>query len=222
MITRAQASETPQGLAELNRLAQAYWRPLYAYVRGMGRSHEQAKDDVQGFFATLLSRNSLRNVQAGGTRFRCFLVACLKNSLVSTARRDLAQKRGGSQPPIALEELTSGVEIPAPSARTPEEAMDQVWAQELFERAFARLEDNAWSRGRHDIFVVLKPVLLGAIPAGGYSALGGKLGASEGTVRKMVFDLRVRLGEFLREEVLQTVADPEEAEEELRYLLGLL
>lgn len=222
MITRAQSVETPQSLAELDRLAHIYWRPLYAYVRGMGRPHEQAKDDVQIFFMSLLSRDSLRGVHAGTTRFRSFLVACLKNSLISTARRDLAQKRGGSQPPIPLEELGPDIELPLTMARTPEEALDRVWALEVFERAFQRLEENARSRGRLEIFTVLKPVLLGAAPEGGYAALSGRLGVPEGTARKMTFDLRVRLGEFLREEVLQTVSGPEEVEGELRYLVGLL
>ena len=56
----------------------------------------------------------------------------------------------------------------------------------------------------------------------GFAELGASLGVAEGTARKMVFDVRVRLGQFLREEVLTTVATPAEAEAELRYLLGLL
>jgi RNA polymerase sigma-70 factor (ECF subfamily) len=222
MIAGAQSTDASKAIAQLDRLARTYWRPLYAYVRGTGRTHEQAADEVQAFFASLVMRDSLRQVQPGVTRFRSFLLACLKNSLASAGRRDLAQKRGGNASHVPLDELGSGVVPPIPNAATPQEALDRVWAQEIFDRAFDRLQCDARDRGREEIFTILRPVLLGATPEGGYAAVGADLGVTEGTARKMVFDLRVRFGEFLRQEVLQTVARAEDVEDELRYLLGLL
>jgi RNA polymerase sigma-70 factor (ECF subfamily) len=222
MIAGAQSTDAPKAVAQLDRLARTYWRPLYAYVRGTGRTHEQAADEVQAFFASLVMRDSLRHVQPGATRFRSFLLACLKNSLASAGRRGLAQKRGGNASHVPLDELESGVVPSLPDSASPQEALDRVWAQEIFDRAFRRLQDDAKERGREDIFAMLRPILLGTTPEGGYAAVGADLGVAEGTARKMVFDLRVRLGEFLRQEVLQTVAQPEDVEDELRYLLGLL
>jgi len=45
---------------------------------------------------------------------------------------------------------------------------------------------------------------------------------SEGAARVAVHRLRQRYGELLRREIAQTVDGPEEAEEELRYLLAAL
>jgi hypothetical protein len=57
---------------------------------------------------------------------------------------------------------------------------------------------------------------------GGYAALALQLEATEATVRKMVFDLRSRLGALIRQEVMATVVSPAEVEEELKYLMTLL
>ena len=130
-----------EATAALEQLARSYWRPLYAYARSVGRGHEDASDVVQDFFASLLTRESLRAIQPGETRFRSFLVRCLKNWIASGTRRDMAEKRGGGVGAIPLHELVSSVAPPVPDAASPEEAMDRVWATEVFERSFARLAE---------------------------------------------------------------------------------
>ena len=100
--------------------------------------------------------------------------------------------------------------------------MDRAWVRELFDRAMARLAEDATERGRGEIFAVLKPVLAGEMPEGGYAALAVTLGSTDGTVRKMVFDYRARLGVLIRQEVAQTVADPADVDDELRHLVALL
>ena len=60
----------------LEQLARGtYWRPLYVFVRQRGRSHDDAVEDVQGFFAHLIGRDFLRFVQPREGRFRTFLLA---------------------------------------------------------------------------------------------------------------------------------------------------
>jgi RNA polymerase sigma-70 factor (ECF subfamily) len=48
------------------------------------------------------------------------------------------------------------------------------------------------------------------------------LGTSEGAVKVAVHRLRQRYRELLQEEIANTVASPEEAEEERRYLMAIL
>ena len=69
---------------------------------------------------------------------------------------------------------------------------------------------------------MLKPVIAGEMPDGGYAALAEKLATVEGTVRKMVFDFRARLGGLVRQEVELTVSDPADVDDELRHLVALL
>ena len=176
---------------------------------------------MQRLFEQLVSRDSLRAIIPGKTRFRSFLIACLKHSIASEHRAQWRQKRGGG---VELESLTDEHAdcLEGAGGRSAEEAMDREWAQEVFERAFTQLEADAAQRGRAGIFVVLRPILRGEAPAGGYAAVAQALSATEAAARKMVFDLRARLGVMIRREVAATVVNPAEEEEELRYLLSLL
>jgi RNA polymerase sigma factor (sigma-70 family) len=217
LIRRSQDAADPMAMASLDRLARAYWRPLYACVRAMGYDHAAAEDEVQRLFEVIASRDSLREVMPGESRFRSFMVTCLKNSMASQHRWKTRVKRGEG---VELEVLEEGLQVLADD--DPEMAMDRAWAREVFERAFTLLKEDAAKRDRAEAFVVLMPVLRGEAPAGGYAALGVQLAVTEGTVRKMVFDLRARLGLLIRNEVAATVVNPAEVEGEVRYLVSLI
>ena len=219
LIRSSQDPANPDALAALDRLARAYWRPLYAWARSAGLGHEQAEDEVQELFSRIVSREMLRTLLAGERRFRWFLMACLKNAMASSVRAKLCQKRGGG---VAVGSLDEAAHVESPDVESPEAALDKAWAREVFDRAMARLAEDATERGRGEIFAVLKPVLAGEMPEGGYAALAVTLGATEGAVRKMVFDFRARLGVLIRQEVAQTVADPADVDDELRHLVALL
>ena len=221
LIRQTQEVANPDALRALDALARAYWRPLYACVRSMGYAHQGAEDAVQRMFEQLVSRDSLRVVLPGETRFRSFLITCLKNSMASEYRARTRQKRGGSMEiesmgPDELAELGDEISLP------PEEAMDREWAREIFTKGMEQLEADAVARGRQAVFAVVLPVLRGEQPMGGYAGLATRLSITEGGARKIVFDLRARLGVMIRREVAATVVDPAEVEDELRYLLSLL
>jgi RNA polymerase sigma-70 factor (ECF subfamily) len=223
LIVDSHDAANPRAMAALDRLAHAYWRPLYACVRAMGFAHAQAEDEVQRMFERLLSRETLRSVAPGQTRFRYFLLACLKNSVSSSKRMEMAGKRGDGVVPDRLEDAPEAMLLKSDCQNaSPEVAMDRAWAEEIFERAFTLLEADAVKRGRQDQFAVLLPLLRGAFPDSGYASLAARLEVSEGTARKMVFDLRARLGMLIRRQVEATVVDPAEVDEELRHLLSLL
>lgn len=216
LIRQTQEPANPDALAALDRLARAYWRPLYACVRAMGYTHEQAEDEVQLLFERLVTRDSLRTVVPGETRFRSFMMVCLKNTLASSARARLTQKRGGGAVTEVLDEALQAETLP------PEATLDREWARAVFDRGFAALEEDAVRRGRSEVLAVLRPLLRGEPVEGSYGALSERLGVAEGTVRKMVFSLRARLGALIRQEVEATVSDPAEVADELRHLLSLL
>jgi RNA polymerase sigma-70 factor (ECF subfamily) len=52
--------------------------------------------------------------------------------------------------------------------------------------------------------------------------VGKALGLTEGTVKQEVFRIRRRYGELLREAVAQTVAHPDEVDEEIQYLIDVV
>jgi len=54
-----------------------------------------------------------------------------------------------------------------------------------------------------------------------YANLAALLGMTDTAVKLAVHRLRKRYGELLRVEVVHTVASPQEAEEEIRYLIAV-
>ena len=83
MVLAAGRSATPQSDRALEELCRTYWFPLYAYVRRHGRSHEDAEDLTQGFFARFLERNYLEGLSSERGKFRAFLLASLKHFLAN-------------------------------------------------------------------------------------------------------------------------------------------
>ena len=68
-------------LQGLERLATAYWRPLYVFMRKRGQDHHSAADGVQDFFECLLSGELLRKARPGEGRFRNFLLVAFRRWL---------------------------------------------------------------------------------------------------------------------------------------------
>ena len=96
MVLQAGDCDSPQREAVLAELLQAYWYPLYGFIRRQGYEAHAAEDLMQGFVARLLEKDSLRGVQQGRGRFRNFLLVSLRNYLASQVERSKAQKRGGN------------------------------------------------------------------------------------------------------------------------------
>lgn len=89
--------------AALSALCEAYWYPLYAYVRQRGVPAEDARDLTQAFLASLIERRDLKRVTPERGRFRSFLLASLQHFLANDAVRQRTQKRGGGVHILSLD-----------------------------------------------------------------------------------------------------------------------
>lgn len=218
-----QLDDTPAALEGLGRLARAYWRPLYIFLRQRGRDHESASDDVQGFFADLLSREFLSYAQPESGRFRSFLLSSLQRWLGKQAEHANRQKRGGGWERVKLdfaEENTAFPELVADE--DPGHAFDRQWALEVVDRAVMRLQQAYAERGRADTFATLRNALPGGAQLPAYELLAEQTGMSEPALRKAVHDLRTRFAGAIRQEIACTLSDPGDVEDEVRYLATLL
>ncbi len=219
-VVEARDGETPLARQALEQLARAYWRPLYVFLRQRGRDHEQAAEEVQGFFAHLLGRDFLRFVQPREGRFRTFLLSAFTRWLDDQRDRAQAAKRGGGQALISLDEFASVSGLASAETIAPEEAFDRHWAREVFELALARLAET-WS-ARLELFAALRTSLTSGPEGEEYTTIAARFEMTEGAVKKAAFDLRARFARIIREEVRRTVRDDTAVDEELRYLIRLL
>ena len=219
-ISAARSDDAPRALAGLERLARAYWRPLYIFVRQRGQDHERAADLVQGFFAHLLTRDFLRELRPSAGRFRSFLLVAFRRWLRDLNVQENALKRGGGRATVPLDALEEMRLEPVAAEADPETAFDRAWAQGVFDRAFRALKDD-WAH-RSELFAALRLSLEGRLDAESYADLATRLGMTEGAVKKAAFDLRRQFAERVRAEIRSTVHDDAEVEDELRHLVALL
>lgn len=221
MLHQAQGEAPTEALTGWERLARAYWQPLYAFLRRRGADHHAAADDIQGFFAHLLSRDFLRRIERGNGLFRSFLLTALQHWRTDQHRAATAQKRGGGLAPLAVEDLEAIGRMPVSTDDTPEEAFDRRWARAVYDNALAALQSRVAARGREPLFLQLRGLLTGQ-GAAKYQEIAAALGMSESAVKQAALDLRREFGLTLRDEIRRTVADESQVDEEVRYLLGLL
>ena len=216
-------SDTPHARAALENLCEAYWHPLYAYVRRRGYPPEDAKDLTQEFFARLLKRNAVAGVSPEKGRFRSFLLASMNHFLADEWDKVRAQKRGGGQVIfVDLESAETGLGGQSAEELTPEKAFERRWATTLLEQVYRQLEQEHRKQGKGQLFDVLRPVLAGASKDAPYAELARRLNMSEGAVKVAVHRFRQRYRELLRETIADTVSGPEDVEDELRYLFRAL
>lgn len=224
VVLAATQGESPAAAAALEELCRGYWYPLYAFVRRQGHGPEDAEDLLQGFFARFLEKDYLRQVDRSKGRFRSFLLAALKHFLANEWDKANARKRGGQVQfvPLDVNDAANRYGEEPASESTPETLYEQRWACVLLERVMQRLEQDALAGGKAGLFEVVKPFLTGERRSGTYAELAVKLGTSEAALKMKVQRLRQRYQRLLREEIAQTVAGPEEVEDEIRHLFNVL
>lgn len=223
LVRKAAQSEGTEGFAALSELCRQYWYPLYAFVRRSGNDEATAQDLTQGFFEHLLSSAGLKAVRSEKGRFRSFLLCALKNYLINEHYRANTQKRGGSARHFSLddEEAAERYKYEPVDKLTPEALYERRWALTLVEQVLAVLRTEFVSAYRQEFFDALKPALLGESTVS-YADVAQRFGTTEGAVKVMIHRLRKRFREGLVETVSQTVDDPSEVEDEIRFMIAAL
>jgi RNA polymerase sigma-70 factor (ECF subfamily) len=224
VIAAARGPDPDAARAALSTLCEAYWYPVYAFIRRWGADPDAARDLTQAFFTSLLERRDIEQVRPERGRFRTFLLASAKHFLLNEAARSRAAKRGGgvSPLPLAFDEAEGRYQVEPADVTTPETLYERRWALTLIERVLARLRTDWDANGRLAEFDELKESLLGSGPAGGYAGAAKRLGTTEGATKVAAHRLRRKFQARLRQEIAETVADQAEIDDEIQYLVRAL
>lgn len=224
VVLAAGSSDSTHARDALEKLCRNYWFPIYAFVRRQGHAAHDAQDLTQEFFARLLERNYLADIDRSKGRFRSFLLASLKHFLANEWDKAKAQKRGGGKILIPIDvrdaETSHGFE-PADNL-TAEKVFERRWALALLEHVLKNLRAEYVRDGKGKLFEQLKPTLTEASRTVRYGEIAVQLGTTEGAIKVAVHRLRQRYREVLRAEIAQTVSDAAEVEDEIRNLFAAL
>jgi len=224
LVQAAAVNPTADSRQALATLCQVYWHPVYAFIRRNGYDRDQSQDLSQQFFAVLLEKNFLLDADQERGRFRSFLLTAVKHFLANEWDREHALKRGGGRIPVSID-LVVAEEWYEPAAieeATPESLFERRWALSLLEQVLVKLRAEFSVAGKSDHFDNLLVFLNRESDSARYDEVAGQMGLSAGALRMAVHRMRRKYGELLRAEIAETVATPEEVEEEIRFLLATL
>jgi RNA polymerase sigma-70 factor (ECF subfamily) len=220
--------DSDEARAALSDLCEAYYSPVFTFVRAQIRNEDQARDLTQEFFARLLKKSGFSKLDPARGRFRSYLLAAVKHFLSDMRDREAAAKRNPGQPLESLQRDTvstqAEIQIPDPNATAPDIEFDRKWAMTLLDRALTQLAEEHKTEGKSELFETLKPWLTGDTGNIRQSEAAQALGLNESTLKVSIHRLRRRFRDVVKTQIAATLPEPDHAlvTDELSYLLSIL
>lgn len=223
-VLAAREAPSSESRQALEALCKSYWYPLYAFIRRQGVDAEESRDLTQAYFAQLIEKGYLDDFDPSLGRFRVFLKASVKHFLSKEREKARTWKRGGQSVIVSLdaEDIEGRYRMEPVDRLTPEEIDERRWALTILEHVLEKLREDFKGESREQEFERLKTFLTGEEPKLPYREVAAELATSEAAVKTSVHRLRKRFGDLLRQEIAETVASPEEVDDEVRHLLGVI
>jgi DNA-directed RNA polymerase specialized sigma24 family protein len=210
----------------LARVCQAYWYPIYSFIRSHGHTEDVAADLTQDYFARLMEGRLLAVADRRHGRFRALLRTDCRFFLADMRDRASSEKRGGGVQHFSLDAALADYRyrIEPVDRLEPEHLFDRAWALEVLARALERLGHEETECGRGVSFGYFRDLLTDAASSPSYAQLGVRLNRSEAAIEGAVRRLRSRYRQALRATVAETRDHPTEAEidEEILDLFAAL
>ncbi|MGB2821000.1 MAG: sigma factor [Phycisphaerae bacterium] len=210
----------------VERIMGRYWRPVYVYLRGRGRGHEDAEDLIQGFFVKVIERGLIQQADPAKGRFRTFLLTALDRYVRDEHGKSSARKRRPAGGVNSLDAFDAPPPLPAVVAG-PEEAFTYAWASQLLDDVLAAVEaqcGQARQQVHWEVFrrTVMEPILFGAdVPP--MSRLCRELDiATAKKAAAMNVTVKRRFRRVMRAHVRQFVASEDEVDAEIGELTAIL
>src|SRR5438552_10931065 len=182
LVLAAQDRASPEARQALEDLCDAYWYPLYAFIRRSGHNSDEARDLTQEFFARLLEKDYLADVDREKGKFRSFLLAACKHFLANERDRALAQKRGGGRTMLSFDaDAAESRYCSEPQhTLTPARRFERRWVLVLLQSVLSRLRDEQTQAGKGEHFDQLKGFLAGDKGPARYGQVAVALNTTEG------------------------------------------
>lgn len=220
LVQRAKDANKEEAQEALNALCSMYWRPLYAFARGYGRSMEDAEDVVQGFLAKGIEKALFTAADQEKGKMRTFLLTAFKRYLRDEHVKAVAIKRGEGKVDT-MDVAGEEARLADADAADPTSSFDKRWAIIVVESAREQLEKKYAREGKLELYQALSASLTGELDES-YQEIADRLEVSLSAVKVGVHRLRKRFGEMLRAEIVETIGEGEDPDQELRYLIGIL
>jgi RNA polymerase sigma-70 factor (ECF subfamily) len=214
-LEAARSGDPAERARGLETVAEAYWRPVYSYLRLRWRKpHDEACDLTQQFFAELIEKDLLARFDPGRGRLRTWLRVCADGVLANAGRAAVRRERLQAVP-MDFDAAREGFEA-QPSA-SPEAAFEKEWARAVFAMALLRLRDRCARQGKEQHYALLDAYDLSERPT--YAALAERFGIAVTDVTNRLAWARRELRACVFEILRELTGSEAELREEARALL---
>ena len=226
IVEAARSLDPEERRLAFERVVQAYWKPVYVYLRLRWRaSAEDAKDLTQGFFARAFEKQFFDAYDPARARFRTFLRTCLDGYAANEQAAERRLKRGGGVAVLSFDFATAERDLPPLSLAAGEDAdavFHREWVRAVCAEAVEDLRRRCRASGRERALAVFERCDLSDLADAdrpSYAALAAEFGIPPTQVTNLLAsarrEFRAALLETLR---AHTASDEEFAVEALRLL----
>lgn len=219
-VVAARSGQETERRRGLERIAEAYWRPVYALLRARwGKPAEEARDLAQDFFARLIEDDVLAGFDPEKGRLRTYLRTCL-DALVMNHDRDRSRlKRGGGAPPVPLDDVA---ELALVAPQQAEAFFEAEWVKSLFALSVERLRAECAASGKTHAFDLFERYdVSDDEPRPTYAELAAERGIKTTDVTNHLAFARREMRRIVLETLREMTASEEEFRAEARALLGI-
>jgi RNA polymerase sigma factor (sigma-70 family) len=222
-ITGTRSPDPAERRLAVDRIAAAYWKPVYKYVRTKwNKSRPEAEDLTKEFFTRVIEKGFFAAYDPGKARFRTFLRTCVDGLVQNEARAAGAQKRGGGAVTLSLDfELAEGeLRRAGPvSAERPDDYFEREWARSIFGLAVERLRSECESRGRSIPFRIFVRYEVDDDANVSYKDLAREFGVATADVTNYLALARREFRRITLELLREATSGDDDFREEVRSLL---
>ena len=222
---RALSSDDPvERVRSFERLARAYWKPVYKTIRVRWRkTDDQAQDLCQSFFASAFEKGWFAAYDPGKARFRTFVRTCLDRFLAKERRDAGRLKRGGEALMLSFDFADAEAELSRELGSADDaDYFDREWVGHVFALAVEALRELCRDRGKTvQLKVFERYDLAEPEERPSYAALAVDLGIKTTDVTNYLAFARRELRRLILETLQELTASEEEFREEARALLGV-
>ena len=224
VVARTRSADPETRQLAFTVLIEAYWKPVYKYLRLKWQlDPDDAADLTQDFFTTTLEKDVLGRYDPGKARFRTYLRLCVDGFAANARKAEGRLKRGGAVTivPLDFESAEGELRVHEPTVLADvDELFYQEWMRVLFQRAVDDLRSACASADRMIMFSVFERYDLAEDARPTYQALAAELGLTAATVTNHLAAMRRQFRRHVLDRLRELTSTEEEFEAEAARLLG--
>ena len=182
VLERIRSDEPDTRRHAFGPLVEAYWKPVYTYLRIRWKlPPEEAQDATQSFLAAAFEKRWLERYDPARARFRTFLRTCIDRFAMNRNQAEGRLKRGGGARIVGLDFETVEGEIrerPIEDPSDHDELFRREWIRDIFARSLEEVRRECVESGQTVRFELFERYDLGPEQGLSYADLAVELGLS--------------------------------------------